>query len=311
VAGADRWLALRAEVDVAGRETVKWLVADSLACPEQFFCSHMSSYSHYLAEAGEQVDYLEVGNHWGRQATGRITSYPLRGDVVFALDDYDSVYRATNDFAVHIAQVAAITNPLPWNVRKADGSPAYSLVISSLQWMVEEARKHGCRAEYMPLAFDTRARVAGMGVARDLDCIFIGSRGPNHQRREQLLTELSDIVTVLPPVFGREYFKTLARAKVVFNVHAEWAKGEANAMRLFEATGMGARVVSDGLRPTGDAYPHRPFHTSERAREEIATSLCDSYELPLCHRAVLQKDTYESRIPRLIELAKEVSHFRR
>ena len=219
-----------APVGAGGGAEVKWLVADSLSCPEQFFCSHLSSYAHFLREAGEDarsycmtldapgVDYRE-GDTFARP------------DVVFALDRYDRCASwhwgldvAARTPVKRIAQVAAICNPMPWDVRKPDGSPAYDLVISSIPWMIDEARAKGCRAEYMPLAFDARARVCGMGVKRDLDCIFVGTVGPNHKRRTELLAALSDIVTVLPPVFGRQYFATLARAKVVFNPHSEWSR---------------------------------------------------------------------------------------
>lgn len=282
---------------------MRWTVADSLYCPEAFFCSHLDSYSHYLKEAGERIelaqfDYSSDALH-------------LEQDVAFILDRYDIGVRAKT--RLHIAQVAAICSPMPWQVRKPDGSPAYDLVVSSIPWMVEEARKHGCRAEYMPLAFDTRARVCGMGAKeRDLDCIFVGSVGPNHKRRTALLEELKDIVTVLPPVFGRDYFRTLARAKVVFNVHAEWARGDRNNMRLFESTGMGAACVTDGGDDDithhygGYSLPGNEFDgTADDARREIAMALkASAYKR--WDVETLMAHTYEHRIPRLIDLVKSL-----
>ncbi len=162
----------------------------------------------------------------------------------------------------------------------------------------------GCRAEYMPLAFDTRARVCGMGVKRDLDCIFIGTVGPNHQRRTELLRELSDVVTMLPPVFGREYFRMLARAKSVWHCHAEWSRGAANAMRLFEAAGMGCQVLSDG----GGNEHFRGGWWMHNDRASIMSSLANFHRgpAPTAFYDVILRHTYESRIPRLIELARSL-----
>lgn len=307
-----------------------WLVADSLYCPEQFFCSHLDSYSHYLREAGEMV-FIKclspgmAGNCGDRSVgfrdlwwhdnacrdAGRCV-YGENAEFLFALDKYD-VMGAAPGFKKRIAQVAALVSPMPWKVRNADGSPAFDLIVSSIPWMVEEARAAGCRAELMPLAFDTRTRVCGMGVKRDLDCIFIGTTGPNHKRRTELLGELSDVVTVLPPVFGRKMFRTLARARVVFSAHAEWARGTANCMRLFESAGVGAAIVSDGIRPDVSEWP-RPFHffytNAKEARDHILWLLSDDSrvkrEIEACTEEVLRAHTYESRIPQLLEWARSL-----
>ena len=283
---------------------MRWAVTDSLYCPESYFASHLDSYTHYLREAGEAVAQVDLN--------GCVTCvYVSMGEpeVLFQLDRYEQPWW---DCKVKIAQVAAICSPMPWEVRKPDGSPAYDCVISSIPWMVEAARAAGCRGEYLPLAFDTRARVCGMGVKRDLGAIFIGSVGPNHQRRAQLLAELADVVTVLPPVFGREYFKTLARAKVVFNVHAEWARGAANNMRIFEATGMGAQCLSDGGDLARADLPGQyvsNFDLKDHTPREQVLKLLSDYER-YGHRetgaATLVRHTYESRIPRLIQIAKDL-----
>lgn len=48
------------------------------------------------------------------------------------------------------------------------------------------------------------------------------------------------------PVFGLEYYSLLAKSKIVFNIHGEYRLGkEAVNMRLYEATGMGACLITD------------------------------------------------------------------
>ncbi len=294
---------------------MKWLVYDSLSTQEQYFGSHLSSYSHYLREAGEDVNEWCLSFPTPPVPPGwlRFTSDP---DVVFALDRYEQVAEWTRFGTTMIAQIAARVPVMPWNVRRTDGKPVYDLILSSIPAMVEEARAAGCRAEYMPLAFDTRARVCGMGVKRDLDCIFIGTVGSNHARRTKLLEELRDVVTVMPPVFGREYFRTLARARVVFDPHAEWSAGAANNMRMFEAAGMGCEVMIDGHFPRleddpddglpfGYSFdPDEPAKARSLIRDAIDWWPNDHGNL----EQVLAKHTYEheSRIPRLIELARSL-----
>ncbi len=268
---------------------MNFLVADSLYCPEAFPFGHLDSYSHYLREAGHEVAQWEL-------TTGTTPVGGWSGDVIFALDRYDLCRHAFGE--VRIAQVAAICNPMPWDVRKPDGSPAYDCVISSIPWMVEEARAKGCRGEYMPLAFDTRARVCGMGVSngiqgRDIPLLFCGTRGGNHQKRDEVLTSLGDRVTVAPPTFGRDYFRLLARSKAVLNIHAEWSRGVANNMRLFEATGMGCEIITDG-----DLL--NMWRAVKSDDVPGAAVIIDGQAMTLQHH------TYESRIPRLVEIAKEI-----
>lgn len=269
---------------------MRWLVADSLYCPEAFFCSHLDSYSHYLREAGEDVW------RWahGHQQFSDVADYDE--DVLFALDRYGDYGGA--ETRVRIAQVAAICNPMPWEV------PGYDCIISSIPWMVEEARAKGYKAEYMPLAFDTRSRVCGMGVKRDVDCLHVGTVGPNHGRRAEVLSTLGDAVTVAPPTFGRAYFSLLARAKVVLNIHAEWARGAANNMRMFEAVGMGCGVIFNGLWPEEFDPPFGVELRSGAAEQKLDDALKGG-RMGIDNALVLQHHTYESRIPRLIEIAKE------
>lgn len=290
---------------------MRWVVADSLYCNEAFFCSHLDSYSHYLREAGEEVYRTRAP-----LIPSRAEAIYMPGasgapwpDVLFALDGYE--FLTVLPVKARIAQVAAVCNPMPWNVRQADGSPAYDLVISSIPWMVDEARAHGCRAEYQPLAFDTRARVCGMGVERDLGAIFVGTVGPNHVKRARVLAELGDLVTVFPPTFGRDYFRLLARAKVVVNVHAEWSRGVRNNMRLFEASGMDAWCVTDGEVPV-DAdevgfFPGGKGVVDDRWRAAVIEGLDHrwAHSEDLC--LTLENHTYESRIPQLIRWAKELT----
>lgn len=278
---------------------MKILVADSVYCKEAIPYGHLDATCFYLA----QMDHDVTG--WVLNDGAPPKSHQT--DVVYAMDNFGVMAHAWG--AVRVAQVAAVCKPMPWECLKSDGTHAYDLILSSIPWMVEAATAAGARARYMPLCFDTRARVHGMGVKRDLGCIFIGTTGPNHQRRTQMLAELADVVTVLPPVFGPEYFKTLARAKVVFNVHAEWARGAANNMRIFEAAGMGCAVVSDGKAPLAHAPPpiSWSFDDIASARDAIRRSMNNvDLHVPVIEAECLQSHTYVNRVPQILDLVKEL-----
>lgn len=51
-----------------------------------------------------------------------------------------------------------------------------------------------------------------------------------------------------PAAFGLDYYEVLARSKIVFNRHIGCAGEDASNMRMFEATGMGACLVTDNKR---------------------------------------------------------------
>ncbi len=296
-----------------------WVVVDSLYCDEQMFGSHLDSWAHYLNEFGERAWRVRMYPDYSFRA---IDGKFRNADVALIMDGFDNPL--TSGARVVVAMIASIHPVMPWQVKDKDGRPVYAHVVSSLRWMVDESIKNGVPATWMPLAFDHRALVAGMGVKeRDIPCLFLGTTGGNHQRRTRLLAELGDLVTVAPPTFGREMFRLLARAQCVLNIHAEWAKGEANNMRCFEATGMGAELLSDGgnlkeLWPDdGESrasvwevdedrsrYPYGP----KTLREEIAGKVryIDG-NCGLAGQAItLTEHSYIQRIPRLVDLVRSL-----
>lgn len=283
-------------------------MADSLSAPEQVFCSHVESIGHYLREAGEQVGQL----CWNLSGVA-LPPWDFEGapDVLFLLDQYEQAAGMAG--RIKIAQCAAITRPLPWEVRKPDGTPVFDLILSSIPAMVEAARTAGFRSEFMPLAFDLRARACGMGVKREKKCIFIGSRGPAHRHREELLAELADIVEVLPPVFGRAFFKALAGATALLQPHAEWSQGCANSMKLYEAAGLRTGVVYDGqmasVQGFGPTFGWGDDDLDPQSiRDRIENALENEDARDRDEGIVLQYHTYEheSRVPRLIEMVRSL-----
>ncbi|MDB5123363.1 MAG: radical protein [Mucilaginibacter sp.] len=51
--------------------------------------------------------------------------------------------------------------------------------------------------------------------------------------------------SIQPPTYGMEMYEMFSRNKIIFNIHVDNAGDEAGNMRLFEATGVGACMLTD------------------------------------------------------------------
>jgi hypothetical protein len=157
-----------------------------------------------------------------------------------------------------VAQIASPRDPSTnWR--------AYDLVISSLPNFVAAFRREGIEAEYMPLAFEPSVMQSIGPVTRDVPLSFVGSISPAHGERLRFLETIAtqsevavwaDGAERLAPdsalrkrhhgaVWGAEMFRVLARSQLTLNKHIDISEGYANNMRLFEATGTGACLVTD------------------------------------------------------------------
>jgi len=71
-----------------------------------------------------------------------------------------------------------------------------------------------------------------------------------------------------PPVFGLDNFRILARSHLTFNNHIDAAEGHAGNMRLFEATGMGACLLTDWKTDLQDIFEPDKEVVAYRSAEE-------------------------------------------
>lgn len=158
------------------------------------------------------------------------------------------------------------------------------LFLSSLKRLVEEMRQKGIRAERLGAGFDETLPARFCGLERDLGLTFCGSIGGfdgPHSKRRGVIAEVfqhtgmevwSDSASGLgerkkglfgtlfarsrvhPGVYGIDMFRVLARSRVTLNVHIDMAGTEAVNMRLFEATGIGACLLSDHPESVGEYF---------------------------------------------------------
>lgn len=215
----------------------------------------------------------------------------------------------------------------------------FDLLISSLPRLVERFLELGVDAEYLPLAFDPvvveRATRHGQSLdpagRRPYAVTFVGGFDAHvHAQRATLLEKVcrsTDVAVwgygaaTLPagsPIlrryggeaWGLDMYAILGQSRITINTHRPLAEGFANTMRLFEATGAGALVLTEeapnlpelfepgseliaysGLDDLVEKLRHYREHDGERV--EVAAA---------GQARTLRDHTYERRISELASL---------
>ena len=109
------------------------------------------------------------------------------------------------------------------------------------------------------------SRALPAAPAKDIDVSFVGTVSPDHRQRITLLEAVAEQYDLKlfgsPPqalpaasplhrcfqgeVWGADMYQVLRRSKITLNSHIDMAGREAGNMRLFEATGVGAFLLTD------------------------------------------------------------------
>jgi spore maturation protein CgeB len=142
----------------------------------------------------------------------------------------------------------------------------YDLMISQLPATVKFFRALGISAEVSHLAFEPSVLGALPAAAKpDVDVSFVGTISADHRQRIALLEAVAkrhdlklwgNLPRSLPAssplhrcfqgeVWGAEMYQVLRRSRITLNSHIDFAGREAGNMRLFEATGVGAFLLTD------------------------------------------------------------------
>jgi hypothetical protein len=233
---------------------------------------------------------------------------------------------------VVVGQLASALPPLR-RLRSLD------LVTTALPQYVERFRAMGLDAEFLGIAFYERVadslRAMGIDPApqerRRYDLTFVGGLSPRLYAEgtrvlERVASELpldvwgfgADDLPATSAVrrryhgeaWGLDMYTLLAQSGITLNRHGEVAGGYAANMRLFEATGVGALLVTDNAKNLSDLFdldrevvtyetPEdlieklRHYAEHDEEREQIATA---------GQKRTLREHTYAHRIPDLAEI---------
>ncbi|MDT8759724.1 glycosyltransferase [Sphingomonas psychrotolerans] len=168
---------------------------------------------------------------------------------------------------------------------------AYDAIVNNFPSLLEGYRAQGARAEYLFPAHDPEMDAYAGQTERPTDVLFVGSYSRHHRARAEMLEAIAglrrnlrvvmhldvsrytrlaetplgwvgplrkdrrarDIRAVAqPPVFGRDLLAAIGRAKIVVNGAIDMAGSDRGNMRIWEALGCGAALISDA----GTYPPH-------------------------------------------------------
>jgi spore maturation protein CgeB len=168
-----------------------------------------------------------------------------------------------------VGQIAS-EPPAPAKLRSFD------LILTSFPHFVERFRKLGVASEYFRIGFDRRVLDRLAGERREQHgAVFVGALNrTQHNSGNSLLEQAARHVPIdfwgynadgwpaESPIraryrgeaWGLDMFRVLHASRIALNRHIDVAGDSANNMRLYEATGTGALLVTDAKRNLGDLF---------------------------------------------------------
>ncbi|MDD2889023.1 MAG: glycosyltransferase [bacterium] len=176
---------------------------------------------------------------------------------ITAIDD-TFLHEIKNSIKLIIGQTAC---PLPTNINLK----FYDLILTSFPHFVSRFRKDGINSEYFRIAFEPTVLEKVGTHNRSYNCTFIGGITKAHRYGTELLEELAKKVDIdffgygietlsknsvirkkhHGEVWGKDMYKIMTQSKITINRHIDTAENFANNMRLYEATGCGAMLITD------------------------------------------------------------------
>ncbi len=209
----------------------------------------------------------------------------------------------------------------------------YDLIISSFPPTVEFFRRSGIPAELNRMGFEPRVLSGLKSRERTFDVTFIGSFHGVHNARRTFLEALCRRLEPSPPlsiwapalnrlpsrsplqthyegpVWGRDMYDVLNASRITLNHHGD-VLPYANNMRLFEATGVGALLLTDWKDNLGELFvPGKEvaaYRTPEECAELIRYYLAHEDERQTIARAgqarTLREHTYRQRVQELVTI---------
>ncbi|MDP3207538.1 MAG: glycosyltransferase, partial [Rhodoglobus sp.] len=220
--------------------------------------------------------------------------------------------------------VGEIASPLP----PKQFLLSYDLIVSALPSIVETAASWGLSSAGIPLGFDDRFATLSPASTRPIDAIFIGSfsrlqpqTGPLLQAvaravpglriygpaDSEALREAGLTANYVGPAWGHEMFELLGQAKMVINRHGSVAGPYAVNMRMYEATGSGAALITEDKSNLGELFAEGDevvvYGSVEDAAQQAAALLADPVRLDRIAAAgqsrTLRDHTYSRRSEQL------------
>jgi spore maturation protein CgeB len=208
----------------------------------------------------------------------------------------------------------------------------YDLILTSFPHFVDRIKALGVRSEYFRIGFDERVLSLLGDVNKDIDFSFIGGISRHHGGAVPLLEFLTEetgmrvfgyganSLPVASPirqrhcgeVWGMDMYRALARSRITLNRHINVAENNANNMRLYEATGVGAMLLTDRKDNLHELFEIGKevvaYSSKEEAVEIVRHYLNHPEELVKVAKAgqarTLRDHTYAQRMQELVPILK-------
>ena len=211
-----------------------------------------------------------------------------------------------------------------------DLSP-YNLLLTSLPHYVGRFRNQGVQAAYFPIGFDQRLlqRHHTHGP-RPHALTFVGGLGGHHSQGTQMLEGIAQQLPLQVWGYGGQQLPTdsilgqrwrgeawaddmyglLASSQITLNRHIDIAEGYANNMRLYEATGMGACLLTDAkanlpylFEPDQEVVTYSsPAEAVSKLKQLLAQPDAASAIAARGQARTLKHHTYSQRMAELVAL---------
>lgn len=200
--------------------------------------------------------------------------------------------------------VGQIACPLP----ARENLTPFDLILTSFPHFVPRFRAMGIPSEYFKIGFEPRVLERVGPTARTRGVTFVGGLSAAHSKGTRLLEAIAKRVPIeifgygaatLPPdselarrhrgeAWALDMYRVLCESRITINRHIDVAEDYANNMRLFEATGCGAMLLTDAKRNLDDLF---------RAGSEVV-AYRDEHEAAALVEQFLEDDAARERIAR-------------
>lgn len=157
----------------------------------------------------------------------------------------------------------------------------YDVIFTANPPYVDKFTDAGVYCIYLPMAFAPRLfkREGGRSPAEWKDVVFVGGITANHQRRQKLIKEVGKVlwengraldcwgygfddnelkdaqgICYHGEAWGRDAYRIFGESRIAINAHIDFAHPYVGNMRMFEATGCGALLITDWGENVDDLF---------------------------------------------------------
>ncbi len=211
----------------------------------------------------------------------------------------------------------------------------YDLILTACPHYISRFRSLGVNSEYFQIGFDIRLIEKYKKIPGEkYPFTFVGGLDPNfHLSRVKLLEEVASFLPISVWGYGAnnlvdssklkinhkgeiwagEMYKILAKSLITLNSHIDIAEDYACNMRMYEATGMGACLVTDYKSNLSTIFePDREIITYKSNSEAISKirNLSEDPSLAMSigakgQQRTIKEHNYDIRMSQLIDLIKK------